>query len=232
MWTGKCQVMHEPGKSCKIQLVNEDETIFAQTILTDGKTYDTHIQRAYDSTRAYSLMLTSDTGQKAMVGIMFPERNDSFDFIQALDEFKKAWRIENGLDKEFQKPDSAKIAEDLSLKEGEKITVNIPGVTTGAENKPKKSGFGGGLKKLAPPPGFKGKPKADKQPLLETNNLLDAPADQYKPADGGLSDLLGGGQVNALNPAPKKEDAFDELFNNLDGQPEQKAIAQGSLLDL
>ena len=46
-------------------------------------------------------MLTSDSGQKAMVGIMFPERNDSFDFIQALDEFRKAWRIENGLDKEF-----------------------------------------------------------------------------------------------------------------------------------
>ena len=59
------------------------------------------------------------------------------------------------------------------LKEGEKITVNIPGVTTGMENKPKKSGLGGGLKKLAPPPGFKGKPKTGMQPFQETNNLLD-----------------------------------------------------------
>ena len=107
-----------------------------------------------------------------MIGMMFPERNDSFDFIQALDEFKKAYRIDKGLDKEFNKPIESKIAEELHLKEGEKITVSIPGLTTGMENKaPKKSG--GGLKKLAPPPGFKGKPKSEKQPLLETNNLLD-----------------------------------------------------------
>ena len=97
-----------------------------------------------------------------MVGIMFPERNDSFDFIHALDEFKKQYRIENGLDKDFKQPDNSKIAEDLSLKEGEKITVNIPGVTTGPQTQQKKSG-GGGLKKLAPPPGFKGKSKAPAQ---------------------------------------------------------------------
>ena len=94
-----------------------------------------------------------------MVGVMFPERNDSFDFIHALDEFKKQYRIENGLDKDFKQPDHSKIAEDLSLKEGEKITVNIPGVTTGPSTQTKKAG-GGGLKRLAPPPGFKGKPKA------------------------------------------------------------------------
>merc|ERR1711877_39447 len=106
-----------------------------------------------------------------MVGIMFPERNDSFDFLNALDEFKKGYRIEKGIEKEF-KHDPSLVSADLSLKEGEKITVSIPGIAT-AESKPKKSG-GGGLKKLAPPSGFKGKPKTEKQPLLETNNLLDA----------------------------------------------------------
>ena len=188
MWTGRCQVMHESGKCCKIQLVNEDESIFAQCVITDGSTYDTHVQRAYDSSRAYSLLLTSDEGQKAMVGIMFPERNDSFDFIHALDEFKKQYRIENGLDKEFKQPDNSKIAEDLSLKEGEKITVNIPGVTTGPAVQQKKTG--GGLKRLAPPPGFKGKPKAPAQQqvnLLENDNLL-----EEKKLDSGLHDLLGG----------------------------------------
>ena len=67
----------------------------------------------------------------------------------------------------------------MSLKEGEKITIkfgNMPNVAkpTGAGAPVKKSG--GGLKKLAPPPGFKGKPKA-----------------------GGSSagvDLLGGGASN------------------------------------
>jgi len=33
-----------------------------------------------------------------MVGIGFPERNDSFDFNVALDEFRKTVRKEKGLD--------------------------------------------------------------------------------------------------------------------------------------
>ena len=125
IWTGKCQVMHELHTACKIQLVNEDETLFAESRITDGSTYDTHVTRAYDSSRAFALVLIGDQGQKAVVGIMFPERNDSFDFIQALDEFKKAYRVEKGLDSNFKKPNSAKIEADLSLKEGEKITINF-----------------------------------------------------------------------------------------------------------
>jgi hypothetical protein len=35
------------------------------------------------------LVLVSDNGQKAMVGIGFPERNDSFDFIAGLEDFRK-----------------------------------------------------------------------------------------------------------------------------------------------
>ena len=34
---------------------------------------------------------------------MFPERNDSFDFIQGLENFKKAYRAEKGLDKTDRK---------------------------------------------------------------------------------------------------------------------------------
>ena len=83
---------------CKVQLVNEDNSMFAQSVITDGNDYETHILRAYDSTRAYSLVLISDSGQKASVGIMFTERNDSFDFIAGLEEFKKTYRIEKGLD--------------------------------------------------------------------------------------------------------------------------------------
>ena len=93
--------MHELNTCCKIMLVNEDETMFAQSTITDGSTYDTHITRAYDSSRAFALVLVSDSGQKASVGIMFPDRNDSFDFIQALDNFKKAYRVEKGLDSNF-----------------------------------------------------------------------------------------------------------------------------------
>ena len=83
---------------CKIQLVNEDASLFAQSVLTDGTNYDAHVQRAYDSLRAFGLLLVSDNGDKALVGIIFPERNDSFDFISALEEYRKAFRVEKGLD--------------------------------------------------------------------------------------------------------------------------------------
>ena len=99
MWTGNCKVMSEIGTKCKVQLVNEDGSLFAQSVFTDGDNYDSFIQRAYDSTRAFALQLISEQGQKALVGVIFPERNDSFDFISALDEYKKAYRIEKGLDK-------------------------------------------------------------------------------------------------------------------------------------
>ena len=72
--------------------------MFAQSVMTDGNDYETHILRAYDSTRAYSLVLISDSGQKACVGMMFTERNDSFDFIAGLEEFKKTYRIEKGIE--------------------------------------------------------------------------------------------------------------------------------------
>jgi len=43
------------------------------------------------------LVLQSDNGQKAMIGIGFPERNDSFDFIAGLEDFKKQLRIAKGV---------------------------------------------------------------------------------------------------------------------------------------
>ena len=90
--------MLENNTKCKIQLVNEDNTMFAQCVIPD-ENYDTYVQRCFDSSRFFALLLVSDQGQKAMVGVGFPERNDSFDFIAALEDYKKQLRIEKGLDK-------------------------------------------------------------------------------------------------------------------------------------
>ncbi len=73
-------------------------------------------------------MLTNDNGQKALVGVGFPERNDSFDFIAALDDFKKQTRIANGIADPNSTYNSTP-SKDFSLKEGEKISLNIPGIT-------------------------------------------------------------------------------------------------------
>lgn len=65
------------------------------------------------------------------------------------------------------------------MKEGEKITINFAnmpkGVLQTTQNNgaaPKKSG---GLKKLAPPPGFKGKAKAAAPQMMVSTDLLQGP---------------------------------------------------------
>ena len=101
MWTGNVRIIMIDSLICKIQLINEDGSLFAQSVLQDGTSYDVEVQRAYDSLRAFGLLLLSDNGQKALIGIIFPERNDSFDFIAALEEYRKAFRVEKGLDQNF-----------------------------------------------------------------------------------------------------------------------------------
>ncbi|CDW91370.1 adaptin ear-binding coat-associated protein 1 necap-1 [Stylonychia lemnae] len=151
IWTGYCRVMMEGGSICKVQLINEDDSLFAQSVIT-VEDYDPFVQRCFDSSRFFALMLVNDNGQKALVGVGFPERNDSFDFIAALDDYKKQARLAKGIvDQSNFKSGPSK---DFSLKEGEKISINIPGLTTGKKIEQKSGGgFGGGLKKLAPPPG-------------------------------------------------------------------------------
>ena len=94
IWQGLCRIMMESGTNrCKVQLLNEaDGTIFAQSIIIE-EDYDPIIQRCTDSSRFFALLLSSENGQKAMVGVGFPERNDSFDFIAGLEDFKKQLRI-------------------------------------------------------------------------------------------------------------------------------------------
>ena len=65
---------------CRVQLVNEDKSLFAESVIRD-EAYEREIQGAYDSSRAFSLCLVSESGQRALVGIIFPERSDSFDFV-------------------------------------------------------------------------------------------------------------------------------------------------------
>ena len=90
-----------------------------------------------------------------MVGVGFPERNDSFDFIAGLDDFKKQYRIAKGT----QVPAAINgQGKDFTLKQGETISIKIPGVTTGKKTEHTANllgATGGGLKKLAPPPGSK-----------------------------------------------------------------------------
>ena len=44
---------------CRVQLVNEDKSLFAESVIRD-EAYEREIQGAYDSTRAFSIFLISD----------------------------------------------------------------------------------------------------------------------------------------------------------------------------
>ena len=88
--------------------------------------------------------------------MQFPERNDSFDFVGALDQYSKYFRLEKGIDQH------GKISgnKDFSIKPGEKLNLNIKGVSG------QSGGTGGGfgnlkpLKALSKPGGQGSKPVA------------------------------------------------------------------------
>ena len=105
---GNCTLLLENSVKCRIQFLNEtDKSLFAESVLEDGTAYDNLITRAYDSTRAFAITLISATGQKAPVGVLFPERNDSFDFQAALDEFTRSYKAEKGLVENVNKPQAS-----------------------------------------------------------------------------------------------------------------------------
>lgn len=150
IWKGQVAVLNKTKgekSRCVIQLLNDDKTVFAECKIDDS--YDKKIDRWYDSTRFFAILIENDKGQKANIGVGFVDRNDAFDFISSLDDYTRQVKREKGV----EKYDVKDLEKDYSLKEGEKIQINIKGVTD-KQSKPKPKA-GGGLKKLAPPRGSK-----------------------------------------------------------------------------
>ena len=108
-----------------VQLVNNDGSLFAESTF-ETSDYERFVQRCVDSSRFFALLLVNEqTGQKANIGIQFPERNDSFDFVGALDQYSKYYRLEKGIDKHGKITGN----KDFSIKPGEKLNLNIKGVS-------------------------------------------------------------------------------------------------------
>ncbi|KAI0392997.1 DUF1681-domain-containing protein [Xylariaceae sp. FL0594] len=87
------------------------------------------VEPVSDSSRFFALRVQDPTGRKATLGIGFEERSDAFDFGVALQEAQKTLGWERsgppGKKASVEREDSA-TKRDLSLKEGETITVNLP----------------------------------------------------------------------------------------------------------
>ena len=74
--------------------------MFVESVFQD-EDYTKFVQRCVDSSRFFAVLLVNEkTGQRANIGIQFPERNDSFDFIGALDNYVKYLKIDLGTSKQ------------------------------------------------------------------------------------------------------------------------------------
>lgn len=87
------------------------------------------VEPASDSSRFFALRVQDGAGRKATLGIGFEERSDAFDFGVSLQEAQKtlSWAQGGppGKNPAVERKDSAE-KRDLSLKEGETITVSLP----------------------------------------------------------------------------------------------------------
>ncbi|KAK7753665.1 hypothetical protein SLS62_004287 [Diatrype stigma] len=128
----------------------EEEQVKTDVVLEDAGTGQLFAAAPYtaqavvepvsDSSRFFALRVQDEAGRKASLGVGFEERSEAFDFSVALQEAQKslAWGGGGGAggppgnsSSSKNKPAAVQRANsaekrDLSLKEGETITVNLP----------------------------------------------------------------------------------------------------------
>ncbi|KXJ85836.1 hypothetical protein Micbo1qcDRAFT_169114 [Microdochium bolleyi] len=144
---------------------NGEEKMKTDIVLEDSKTgqlfaaapYTTQaiVENVSDSSRFFALRVQDEQGRKATLGIGFEERPEAFDFSVSLQEARKSLGLETGPP---QKPGVSRTdseeKRDLSLKEGETITVNLPGRFSRrkADTSTSSTSSGGGLSSFSLPP--------------------------------------------------------------------------------
>lgn len=132
------------------------------------------VESALDSSRFFALRVRDPSGRKATLGIGFEERSEAFDFGVALQDARKALGLDGGADaaaqQQYQKQQQGlglgqkgdgEEKRDLSLKEGETITVNLAGKFGRRRSQQEKSGPSDEDASLSsfslpPPPGASG----------------------------------------------------------------------------
>ncbi|GAA5912091.1 hypothetical protein JCM6882_002029 [Rhodosporidiobolus microsporus] len=170
MWRGRLRVIEKgsdiPTK-CFLNLEDKDSgELFAQAPYQPSKANPNGgCEAVLDSSRYFVItVIDATSGQKAYVGMGFPERTESFDFNVALQDWSKRQSPPKLLPTSSSsssdstgKPSPhlpAGGARDFSLKEGETFSIRLGGTSTKKKAPaPSAGGVGGlGAFKLAPPP--------------------------------------------------------------------------------
>ena len=182
-WTGRLTITAK-GRLAVITLIDREGNVFAKAPVGPGT-----VERTVDSGRYFVLRIENEQGKHAFIGLAFNERNDAFDFNVALQEH------ENENNREDQAASGAQEQEsfaDLSLKQGEKIRINIGSGTKREKKAPASllggsSGGGGGL--LAPPRARGGGLMAPPPARGATAASSSAPSTAAAPSAGGGLDF-------------------------------------------
>jgi hypothetical protein len=122
IWKGRLQVCAK-GDILVIKLADPNSgAIFAACPIPPTIPVDKIVERTVDSSRYFVLTLSDKSGRKAFLGMGFDDRNDAFDFNATLQDFKRQKEAPQEVIKPLIK---VQAPPDLSLKEGQKITVNL-----------------------------------------------------------------------------------------------------------
>jgi len=158
IWIGRCKIVGK-GKTLTIKLVDSaTDSLFAQCVIPNGE-HEKYVEPVVDSSRYFVLKITNDQ-RHAFIGFGFSDRNDAFDFKSCLNDFKTRFVERDSGENTNSLIDRP--AKDLSLKDGQTITVNLKGI--GVDSK-KRSDVQGARQNvssptssafplLAPPPKF------------------------------------------------------------------------------
>ncbi|PRP86708.1 hypothetical protein PROFUN_02857 [Planoprotostelium fungivorum] len=152
LWTGRLTVKSK-GQQAFVKL--EDSS--TGEIFAVCPVYEAAVEPVNDSSRYYVLKIEDGQKRHAFIGLGFSERSEAFDFSAALQDHARFIKQEKDAEKAVANL-SSQPAVDYSLKQGEKITINMANAPTrtrpAAPAGGNSSGFSG---LLPPPPGSKNK---------------------------------------------------------------------------
>lgn len=176
-WTSATQPTAQQIFTARLRILETSigSSITARILLEDPNTGElfagapytsvTVVQQAQDSSRFFAVRVVGEGGMKATLGIGFEDRSPAFDFSIALGEVRKVLGFESSSSagggaaaaKGLQGKPEADSKKDFSLKEGEKITIQVGGkgrrhVTGLSDAQHDKQEDGAALFSIAPPP--------------------------------------------------------------------------------
>lgn len=170
IWKGRVQLCAK-GDILIIKLLDASSgSIFAACPIPPNVPIEKVVERTVDSSRYFVLTMTDKSGRKAFLGMGFDDRNDAFDFNASIQDFH---RQREATAEVIQPIVQSVPAPDLSLREGQKISVQIKAL----QRPPSSNTSTTSIDFLPPPPSAK-----SRHVEPDSGNLLDMGASTDQPA--------------------------------------------------